>query len=171
MSRAVEVAFQYAEADFTSAMRLYLARRLKPKQAIAMAAVLLIGSVVLMVLGKNVFFSALIVVVAGAMLALQGLALLFWPRWIYRREPSFREQFRLRFSNAGICFVAEDDEIDYSWSMYSDLLENERVFVLMSTEAMFTAIPRSAFPNEAAERAFESLARECLGLADEPLPF
>lgn len=163
MHKPIEVVFEYTEAEFASAMRLYLARKLKPKQAIATSAALLLVSSVMLALGQNATLSAVVVAIAVAMLAIQALALLYWPRRIFRREPSFRERFRLRFSDDGIRFVSEEGNLTFAWDTYEDVLESDHVYVLVSTETMFTAIPRTSFADVNDEMDFIELAREQLG--------
>ncbi len=162
MREPIEVVFENTEDEFTSAMRMYLAQKLKPKQAIVTSAVLLIVSVFLLALGRNAMLSFVVVAVAVAMLGIQGLALLYWPRRIFRREPSFRDKFRLRFSDEGICYVSDEGDVLFSWDAYEDVLESELVYVLISTETMFTAIPKGAFADVSEEVAFLEMAKERL---------
>jgi hypothetical protein len=81
------------------------------------------------------------------------------PRLHYKRNPKFREQYNLQFSDDGIWFRSKGLESRLDWGFYSKVWETPRFYFLIYGKDMFTLIPKRAFSSEEQEAAFRSMLK------------
>lgn len=80
-------------------------------------------------------------------------------RWFFRRNPKFRETYRLTFSEEGIHFQTASIDSQIAWTHYSRVVEGREVILLIYGTRMYTVIPTRAFADAAQRAAFLDLAR------------
>ncbi len=159
MDSAIQIQFNHHVQEHVSASRLYYSKRSRWAQtdrvvAIAMivlgiAWVSLAGvrwwTVIWFVLAPLEFFN---------LLSIDPLVV----RWRFKGSPKFQEKNTLVFGEGEIQFQTPTIDARLRWEMYSELLENEQVFLLVYGKQMYSVIPKRAFQNDAERTRFRELA-------------
>jgi len=91
--------------------------------------------------------------------SLRPLQIRYW----FKRNPKFRETYRLAFEPDGIRFRTATIDTFVKWSHYTHALEDEKLFVLVYGKQMYSVVPKRAFPSEADLGRFHSLLSSRLG--------
>ena len=100
--------------------------------------------------------------VLGGVLATLGVRFLYVPwkaRRVFRQQRSLQLPFELSWSEEG--FVSRNEQGSYK-TLWSDLVrwkENEQLFLLYISDAMFHILPKRAFPDAEAVSSFRELLR------------
>jgi len=76
-------------------------------------------------------------------------------RW-FRTNPKFKEPYELAFGESGIRFKTPTIDSTLAWATYYQVLEDERVFLLVYAPRMYTVVPKRAFTVDQ-ERTFRAL--------------
>lgn len=84
-------------------------------------------------------------------------------RYTYRTNPKFRETYEVEFSDSGIRFKTENIDSTIAWDHYSQLLENERVFLLVYGRHMYSVIPKRAFSSQGDMAEFREMVGRHIG--------
>ena len=79
------------------------------------------------------------------------------PPLVFRREPKFRDEYSLKFSEEGIHFNTAHIDSQLRWSMYSRALVDSHSYVLYYGTRSFTVIPKRVFQNPEELRTFDEL--------------
>ncbi len=85
-------------------------------------------------------------------------------RYAYRTNPKFRETYEVEFSESGVRFRTDSIDSKIAWDHYSQLLENERVFLLVYGRHMYSVIPKRAFSSEGDMAGFREMVRRHIGV-------
>ena len=92
-----------------------------------------------------------------------GFLLFFvMPRQRFRSDPKFQDEYFLQFSDDGIQFKTAQIDALLQWSLYNNVLENERFYILVYGKNMISVIPRRAFASKSEETAFDEMLRRNL---------
>lgn len=159
--RAVELAFTYTEDEYTEAARAFYARASDPKFAFYLGVGVVLAGLLLSWVAGDPYFG-------GAMLFAVLIVLARWlyGRWamrsLFRRNPKFRDEYRLTFSDEGIIFRSKSVESRLGWEFYTGLWETPDFYYLIYGEDMFSLIPKRAFRTPLREAAFRELLRRKL---------
>jgi hypothetical protein len=79
------------------------------------------------------------------------------PPLAYRREPKFRDEYSLTFSQEGIHFNTAHIDSQLQWGIYSRALVDAHSYVLYYGTGLFTVIPKRVFQSSEQQKAFEQL--------------
>ena len=90
------------------------------------------------------------------LLSLRTLQIRLW----FKREPKFREEYRLTFAPEQIRFQTASIDSTLQWSHYGRVLEGTSVFLLIYGKGLYTVIPKRSFTSEAHLEAFRTLVKE-----------
>src|SRR5207249_4891037 len=97
-------------------------------------------------------------VVVSALFALMLVAAFtVIPRFTFRREPKFRDDYSITFSADVIHFRTAHIDSQLQWSMYSRALVDTHSYVLYYGTRQFTVIPKRVFQSPEQQQAFEQL--------------
>jgi len=157
MRTKFDLTFRYEERDYLRAMRAHLLSELRLRLDILVCVIgfasgcylwrfselKLLGQIAV---GGSVLF-ALLLIAAFTVL----------PRWWFRREPKYRDEYSLSFSPEGIHFRTAHIDSQLQWSLYTRALVDEHSFILYYGSRQFTIIPRREFANAEQQRAFANL--------------
>jgi hypothetical protein len=152
----VSLNFRYLEGDYVKALRAHYASRLRLHlDIVVIAAVALFGAYEIRS-GSGAFGIAMLslAVLFGVMLL---AAFLIIPRFAFRREPKFRDDYALTFSPDGIHFQTAHIDSQLQWNMYTNALVDRYSFVLYYGSHQFTVIPKRVFKNGEERETFERL--------------
>jgi hypothetical protein len=107
-------------------------------------------------------FTFLLVLLAFFPFLIAFLHLLVWPRQAFRRDPKFRDEYQLQFSDDGIQFRTPQIDALIQWDLYTKVIENERFYLLVYGRHMLSVIPKRAFQSAQQQEAFDQLLRRKL---------
>ena len=157
MNSPVSVCFRYTESDYVRAMRAHYASRLRlwldiPAIFVSgIAGVYLFRSPSLHWLGvASIGFAAVLVLLLCS-------AFFVIPTWAFRREPKFRDEYSLTFSQEGIHFKTSHIDSHLQWNIYSKVLIDQHSYVLYYGTGSFSVIPRRVFQSDDQQASFEQL--------------
>jgi hypothetical protein len=154
---AISLCFRYSEGDYTRALRAHYASRLRLWLDIPAIVVTGIAGVYFWRSPDLHWVSIVSMSASGLLLLILALAFIVIPPIAFRREPKFRDQYTLAFSQEGIHFTTAHIDSQLQWSIYSKALIDAHSYVLYYGRSAFTVIPKRVFPNEDQQRAFDQL--------------
>lgn len=154
---AIILSFRYSKIDYVRAMRVHYAEHLHlwlDTCAIVLCAGL---ALYLWAMTSSHWLGLALFGLSGA-LALMLLAAFFViPALTFRREPKFRDEYALTFSQEGIHFKTAHVDSQLQWSLYSSALVGPHSYVLYYGTRSFTVIPKRVFQNTEQQQAFDEL--------------
>ncbi|HKQ52141.1 MAG TPA: YcxB family protein [Pyrinomonadaceae bacterium] len=154
----VNLQFKYTEEEYVAATRLYMRRSKKFLFRLALCSVYIVACIFLLS-WLEVAAELLILFVTASFIPpiLFVLGFFVLPRQRFRRDPKFRDQYFLQFSDDGIQFKTAQIDAALQWSLYNQVWEDERFYILVYGEHMISVIPKRAFAGAAQESAFRQL--------------
>jgi hypothetical protein len=81
----------------------------------------------------------------------------------FARNPRLKERYRLVFGDQDIHFTTPTVDSRLAWTHYHDVLESDRVFMLVFGKRLYTVIPKRAFKEAAELSRFRDLAKRKIG--------
>jgi hypothetical protein len=156
----VSVTFHYSEIDYVRAMRAHYRSHLRVWRDVI---VVILGGAAAAELWKSANFRWLSITLFGvlsvfALLMVAAFTLI--PTVVFRREPKFRDEYALTFSEEGIHFTTAHVDSQLQWSIYSQALVDAHSYVLYYGARSLTIIPTRVFQNTAQQTVFEQLLEE-----------
>jgi hypothetical protein len=103
------------------------------------------------------WFGVILVGASAAFALILVAAFVIIPPLAFRREPKFRDDYSLTFSQEGIRFRTVHVDSQLQWSLYSGALVDAYSYVLYYGSRSFTVIPKRVFQSAEQQRAFEQL--------------
>jgi hypothetical protein len=98
---------------------------------------------------------------ASGILSLMLIAAFFViPVLSFRRQPKFRDEYSLTFSQESIHFKTEHIDSVLQWSMYSRALIDAHSYVLYYGTRSISVIPKRAFESADQQKVFEELLKQ-----------
>jgi len=91
--------------------------------------------------------------------SLRPLQMMYW----FKRNPKLRETYRLTFSSSGLHFRTASIDSRITWSHYTRMLEDSRLFLLLYGSRMYSVIPKRVFASQADLSRFRVLVANNLG--------
>ncbi|MHB1033842.1 MAG: YcxB family protein [Pirellulales bacterium] len=156
----VSLSFRYRESDYVRAVRAHHASPLRQRLDFLLA-------VVLAIVGAHFWRTAdlhwvgVVCVVASACLAMMMVAAcVVVPRWVFRSEPKFHDEYSLTFSSDGVHFRTAHIDSQLQWSLYSRALIDAHSYLLYYGSRQFTLIPKRVFQSTEKEQEFEQLVTQ-----------
>jgi hypothetical protein len=153
----INLSFRYTESDYARALRAHYATHLRLLTDIASIAVVAAGGAYLWGLPGQHWLGVACVVVAAVFALLLIAAFTIVPKWAFRREPKFLDDYSLTFSPDGIHFRTAHMDSQLKWDMYSRAVIDASSYVLYYGTHHFTVIPRRAFLDEGQRQAFDQM--------------
>ncbi|MDO5606189.1 MAG: YcxB family protein [Paracoccus sp. (in: a-proteobacteria)] len=133
-------------ASVLSVRRRWLSRRgLMLQAAVALVAVVVVPLVVTQRFPSLPALLGGLVIMAGILLAVNGIFLLsgwWWGRRMLRIHPHLRHAMTVSISEAGVAVESEGGNWRYGWSDFTGWAMNGRVVILMLGPAIFVILPR-----------------------------
>ena len=153
----VNLSFRYSETDYVRALRAHYASRLRLRLDIGVAVLLAGGGAYLWRSPASHWFGVgcLVASVSFALFLLAAFTVI--PRFTFHREPKFRDDYSLRFSEDGIHFRTAHIDSQLQWTLYSSALIDTHSYVLYYGIRRFTIIPKRVFASPEQRRAFEQM--------------
>lgn len=169
----IAVRFRYTPEDYVRAFRVALARKIRPRSLAGAAIATFLLSLIVLALEDGSdpvgWWLGWGGITVSLLIASMVAALWFiLPRWIYRREPKFQQEYRFEFSPTGIHFESDDVVSSLRWSTYRGLHSDAEVHLLLYGHHDFTAVPRRAFATTRDDDAFVRMAQAQLGEHTSP---
>ncbi len=78
----------------------------------------------------------------------------------FQREPKYREEYCLTFSNENIHFKTATIDSTLEWTYYIRVIESPTLFLLMYGRGLYTLVPKRCFQSDAETDAFRVLLKE-----------
>jgi hypothetical protein len=153
----INLSFRYTENDFARAMRAHYASRLRLRLDLIVLAVTGVAGVYLWPSPSLHWLSIIFIGVSGVFALMLVAAFLIIPAIAFRREPKFRDDYALTFSQEGIHFKTPHIDSQLEWSIYSRALVDAHSYVLYYGSRSFTIIPKRVFQSTDQQVAFEGL--------------
>ena len=103
---------------------------------------------------------------AGAMLAgaifLALVVAAYWiiPVTVFRREPKFRDDYRMVFSAEGIHFKTVNIDSQLQWTLYTHALAANYCYLLYYGKRHLTIIPLRVFQSSKEQERFDAMIRQ-----------
>jgi hypothetical protein len=157
MNSTVNLSFRYLESDYARALRAHYASRLRLRLDI-IVAIVLAGAGAYLWRSPNLHWLGVGCVLVAVLFSLMLVAAFtVIPRFAFRREPKFRDDYALTFSQEGIHFRTAHIDSQLQWSMYSRALVDAHSYVLYYGSRQFTVIPKRVFQSAEDQQAFDRL--------------
>jgi len=159
----VEVEYQYTEAEYLAANRLFLFRTPNVMLRLIVFAIFALMSAVLF----SLLFSDLFPLWAGAGIVILFLAALFFnvlvglPRKYFRGNANFRDKYQITFSDDGLHVRTTQIDSKQSWSLYTKAFEGHDMYLLIygTDIRMMTMVPKRAFKSADQENLFRAMIK------------
>jgi len=157
VNETVNLKFRYSESDYVRALRAHYASRLRLRLDIVAAIVLVVLGAYLWHSPNDRWLGVACVAVSAVFVLILIAAFTVIPRLAFRREPKFRDDYSLTFSQEGIHFVTAHIDSQLQWSLYSRALVDAHSYVLYYGSRQFTVIPKRVFQSAEQLQIFEQL--------------
>jgi hypothetical protein len=160
---SVALSFDPLLFDYLAAERLYYASTRWPLvDRIVAAALFVLGAVLVWAVGLRwwslVWFPLAVLEWLNAW-SLRPLQVWF----SFKANPKFRERYQLVFSDSCVQFKTGSIDSELSWSFYSNVLEDDSLFLLVYGRHAYTVIPKRAFLDSEELSRFRELLARSLG--------
>ena len=159
----IEVTFTYTEEEYLSAERAFLWGRRDPKFERVLMGGFFAVLVVIFALAGDPYLGGMMVTFMLAVLAVGYFVYRIQPRNAVRRDPKFREPFRVSFAEEGIHIASTEFEVRYDWAYFPKFLETPEFFFFLYTEEMYFLVPKRALRDRRREPALGELLRRKFG--------
>ncbi len=157
MNETVNLSFRYSESDYVRALRAHYASRLRLRLDIVTAIVLAVLGAYLWHSPNLPWLGVACVAVSAVFVLILIAAFTVIPPLAFRREPKFRDDYSLTFSQEGIHFGTAHIDSQLQWSLYSRALVDAHSYVLYYGPRQFTVIPKRVFQSAEQQQIFEQL--------------
>jgi hypothetical protein len=154
---AVDLSFRYLESDHVRALRAHYASRLRLRLDIVFCAALAVAGIYLWQTPGSRWLGVAFFSIAAFFGLMLVAAFTVIPRWVFRREPKFRDEYSLTFSSEGIRFLTAHIDSQLQWSMYSHALVDAHSYMLYYGTHQFTVIPKRVLQSSEQQQVFERL--------------
>jgi hypothetical protein len=154
---AVSFSFRYSEQDYVRALRAHYASYLRLRLDLVVVVVVGIAGAYLWRSSGSHWLSMAFICVSGIFALMLLAAFVVIPPLAFRREPKFRDEYSLTFSEEGIHFKTAHIDSQLKWSIYSSALVDAHSYVLYYGKRSFTVIPKRVFQSANQKSAFEDL--------------
>ena len=161
--QSVQLSFRQTEQEYLAAVRYYVWHSKELLLRMVIVYVLVSTGMVLLL---QLFGSPLPLWVVISFVLLAGVALfqgylVDLPRRYFRGYPKFRDEYTLTFTDAGIEFMTTHLNASLAWSLYTDVVENDKFYILVYGKGIhsLSLLPKRAFTDDRQETAFRQMLR------------
>ena len=162
MPETIKLHFKYTEEEWVAASRLYALRQPRLLLRFGIGFLLIALGLFVFALINEAMLPFMFISFCAVLAAFVWSIFFALPRQRFRDDPRFRDEFSLEFAEDLICFKTPHIESCFDWSLYTGVLENDRLYVLIYGKGMISAIPKRAFNSSAQETVFRDLLRRKL---------
>ena len=162
MSETVNLHFKYTEEEWVAASRLYVLRQPKLLLRFGVGFLFIALGLLVFALIEEAILPFMFLSLCAVVAAFAWSILFALPRQRFRSDPRFRDEFFLEFAEDAIRFKTQHIESKFDWSLYTGVLENERLYVLIYGKGMISVIPKRAFKLPSQEAIFRDMLRRNL---------
>ena len=159
----VQLRFSHTEKEYMSAVRYYLTHSTETfARLIAFYVLISLGFLILNVLLDFLLpLWAIVALIVCIGVAWFHAYLFDLPRRYFRSDPKFRSEYDLTFTDAGIQFKTQDVNASIAWSLYTNVIENEKFYILIYGKNIpsLSIIPKRAFRDGKEETVFRQMLR------------
>jgi hypothetical protein len=161
--QSVQLSFRHTEQEYLAAVRYYVWHSKELLLRMIVFYVLVSIGMVLLLLLIDVPLPLWVIIsfiVLAGVASFQGY-LVDLPRRYFRGDPKFRDEYTLTFTDAGIEFRTTHLNASLAWSLYTDVIENDKLYILVYGKGINTLsiLPKRAFTDDRQETAFRQLLR------------
>lgn len=160
MNSNVSLSFRYLERDYVRALRAHYASRLRLRVDLFVTVVVVLCGAYLWSTPSWHWLGVGFVTIAVVFVLILIAAFTVIPRFVFRRERKFRDDYSLTFSAQGIHFRTAHVDSQVQWSLYSRALVDAHSYVLYYGSSQFTVIPKRVFESAEQQQAFDRLLSE-----------
>lgn len=160
--QSVQLSFRHTEEEYLAAVRYYVWHSKELLLRMIIVYVLVSTGMVLLL---QLFGSPFPLWVVIAFIVLAGVALfqgylVDLPRRYFRGDPKFRDEYNLTFTDAGIEFRTTHLNATLAWSLYTDVIENDKFYILVYGKGIhsLSILPKRAFA-DGQETTFRQMLR------------
>jgi len=124
------------------------------------------GALVILLLGAGIYcyripnlewFALFSLAASGTLLMMLVAAFGVIPHLLFRREPKYRDDYSLTFSDEGIHFQTVHIDSQLEWSLYSRALVDRSSYLLYYGSRTFSIIPMHVFQGKEQRAEFDRL--------------
>ncbi len=156
----VRLEYVCTPAEMEEAQSLFLRKKLgrgsKRLTQIVLLAVL-VGMLLALYFRMGQIFPAKALPLVYTVVVAACVGFVFWKR-LNRKQ---RGVTQVELSRKGLTFLGADSRTDIPWSAFGEFLESPKVFALLDRQkGIIFALPKRAFPDEAAQEWFRTLAKD-----------
>ena len=159
----IELTFENQLADHLAAERLYYRSTLFWKLDKVVAVLLVsIGAYLVWQAGPRwwtVVWFPLALAEWFNLLSVRPLQVIYW----FKHNPKFRETYHLTLDRTGIHFRTASIDSRLKWDLFTRVLENGGLCLLVYGSRMYSVIPKRAFKSQEDLSSFQSLVQESIG--------
>ena len=161
MSQAeVKLEYEYTEAEYLAANRLFLSSSPNIIARLAVFGLLLGAGVILLS-----FLTDSLMVIPGLVFVVLLEAALFYnvlvntPRKYFRGDAKFRDRYQITFSDEGVKLKTSQVDSKMAWSLYTRVVEGRDMYLLLygKDTRMMTTVPKRVFSSSDQEQLFREL--------------
>jgi len=157
MNEPIQLNFRYTQGDYVRAVRADYAARFNLPLDGAVIALLICCAIFLWRSPEGHWLAIASAVTSGGFALLLVVAFLAMPPLLFKREPKFRDEYSLVFSQDGIHFRTDHIDSRLEWGIYSRAVIDPYSYILYYGTRQFTVVPKRVFGGEDERLAFEAL--------------
>ena len=147
--QSVQLSFRHTEQEYLAAVRYYVwhSKELLLRMIIVYVLVSTGMVLLLQLFGSPFPLWVVIAFIVRAGVALFQGYLVDLPRRYFRGDPKFRDEYNLTFADAGIEFRTTHLNASLAWSLYTDVIENDKFYILVYGKGIhsLSILPKRAF--------------------------
>lgn len=159
----VELSFVYDEGEYLAAWRAFRESRPRAKFERALRVGFTAALIAVLALAADLYLAGMMAVFALFAAALNYYVERVRPRRELRRDPRFRDPYRVTFAEQGIHLVSKGYDAWLGWDFYEKALETSDFFFLVYGDGLFLLLPKRAFGGPRQEAALREMLRRKLG--------
>lgn len=154
-----EIRFTYNQSEYIHAVRLFILRRWLSLRPLMLWIPLF--AVFAWLLGDDThgYFFNFVTISVVITIVISLVAFFIQPYFAVKRNPNFRCEYTMQFSDTGLHVQTMDIDSRLGWGLFTRLLENRSSYLLCG-KSTFIVIPKSAFPTEESRMQVESLLKQ-----------
>jgi len=157
----VHIEYQYSEAEYLAANRLFFFKSTSAVLRLAVFSVLALFAAVMF----SLILTDLFPLWASVAFVLLFLGALFYnvlwglPRKYFRKNASFRGKYQITFSDEGVHVKTSQIDSKLGWGLYTKVFESPDMYLLIygTDIRMMTAVPKRSFKSSNQEYLFREL--------------
>ena len=140
-------------------MKRHYNRKLAVRRDICASSLAIVGGIYLILSSNSVWVGWLLLIPGAILLLMIGYALFLLPRLIYNSQSKLKQEYTLKFSDAGIAFKTSSIDSNLQWSHYQSWLSDDDFYILYHGARDLSVIPRRAIAKGDDERLRQYFTR------------